>query len=149
MEKGPIMRTLEEVGGKFVFDLVEGDSIQLTSGNIVTFISAARVNITFVNKDGDRKYINRRAYVKFLGVDAEYIAKYKKGDDISITKLVRGDVFAYYNGGKLQDSLWVVMDKVGKRIKSKNIANNNQTHFSSNFIVIKKDLLEIIKENNC
>ena len=136
---------------KIIYELKEGDRISLKSGKEVTFIEAKRTRFVFLSNDGKRYSTPMESYVKYLGVDAKYkeILAVKKSNDINITTLVSGDVFAYYNRGKLQESLYVITGaRTGRRVVGKNIATGLSTNFDPAFTVLKIDLHKFIKENN-
>ena len=141
-------KTLEEFGGKYMFELTEGDLIRLVdTGEIVIFIEVKRSKFVWLSKTGNRMMSNKTNYDKYIGEDKNHkeMLAAEKSNDLEITQLEKGDVFGYYNGGKLKGEVWRVLEIGPKYILADNLVNGTKTKFTKDFTVRKIDLSKFIK----
>ena len=141
-------------GGKHMYELDEGDLIELFKGGEVIFVESKQTNFVFANKEGKLYKTKKTNYKKYLGKqDEDYIEKLQKSkaEDVRITSLKKGDVFTYYRGNDLQKDIFVFIGVRRTRVLAISLATGEGTNFSPSFTVKPINLTETydkIMKNN-
>ena len=139
---------------KMLWELVEGDIIELTDGSRMVFIKSNRTKFTAKKPEdvGTSRYYNvpKSWYKSFTGEVSKAALQIKADLDsakLSISVLKPGDLFGYYQGGKLKNDAYMFKRANGAKYEGICLTTGRITNFASTFQVIKIDIQQMAKDN--